>query len=127
MRIGFNGVEGFKKNARNEYVRATNSKARYMKNDTLIKDSSGVYNYPLSTGYGTYKLDHDFPNRCDEMMSVDIMYDKFIPIYIEDKKDQANKDLARKDESSNPRSITASTNKIFSWIKTIRKEALISE
>jgi len=122
MGTAFHSVEGFKKNARNEYVKATNSKIRYMKNEKLMKSNGSVYHYPFSNGYGTRILDHDFPNRCDETMSVDAMYDKFLPIYIKDKKNQANKDLSSKDDRRNSLSTTANTNKIFSWLNTIDKK-----
>ncbi|MCF6226113.1 MAG: hypothetical protein L3J22_07435 [Xanthomonadales bacterium] len=122
MGTAFHSVEGFKTNARNEYVKATNSKIQYMKNEKLMKSNGGVYHYPFSSDYGTRILDHDFPNRCDETMSVDAMYDKFLPIYIKDKIDQANKDLASKGDRQNSWSITANANKIFSWINTIEKK-----
>lgn len=121
MRTAFRSVEGFKKNARNEYVKATNSKIRYMKNEKLMKDNNSVYYYPFSTSYGTHILNQDFPNRCDETMSADFMYDKFLPIYIIDKKGQANNYLSGKYDHLKSWAVTENANKIFSWVSTIDK------
>lgn len=125
--VSFHQVSGYKRNARNEYVNATNSKGRSMNNEALVKKNSSLYSYPLASGYGSYMLDHDFPDRCSKKMSVDSMYEKYLPIYLEAKENYMKKRLAsaRKEDHSYVR-LTKYADEVFIWIDTVNKRKSVN-
>ena len=104
---GFNTIEGYKMNALN----AAGNKRMAIYNTKLIEKGRSLYNYPLSSGYGYYILNKDYGNRCNDTMSVDDMFDKYLPIYLKDKRTDA--DRARLSENKHRAKIAT---KIDNWI-----------
>ncbi len=92
---GFGTMEGYKMNALN----AVGNKLKAMKNVKLMDKSRSIYHYPATYGYGYYILDKDYANRCNDTVSVDDMFDDYLPIYLKDKKVDAEK--ARLSENDN--------------------------
>jgi len=91
------GIEGgrisnplwIQENILNNYVTSNNLQNQARKNLDNVRKSIG--NYPLSSGYGIFKLDAKYPNRCDKLMTVDEMYQHHMPLYLTAKKKQLNK------------------------------------
>ena len=83
-RTSFDTIKGYKLNT----LKTIGNKRKAIQNLTIVDKNHSVYSYPLSSSYGVFKLDLDYGNRCNEMMSVDDMYLKFLPIYVKAKKEQ---------------------------------------
>lgn len=111
----FNTIKGYKMNALN----AVGNKHKAMKNVTLMDKGRSVYHYPRTDGYGYYILDKDYKNRCNETMSVDEMFDKYLPIYLKDKLVDAKK--ARLSEIN---SRARHSTKLYAWIDKFYKREL---
>ena len=102
-RTSFNTIKGYKVNT----LKAKGNKRKAIKNLEIIDKNHSVYNYPLSSSYGVFKLDKAYGNRCDETMSVDDMYRKYLPIYIKAKKEQLKKH--------------SNSAKFYAWIDQLNK------
>lgn len=109
---GFGTLKGYKMNALN----AVGNKRKAIKNVTLMDKGSSVYNYPLTSGYGYYILNKKYGNRCNDTMSVDNMFDKYLPIYLKDKKVDADK--ARLSENNGQARHSA---KLYAWIEKFHR------
>ena len=73
-------------NILNNYVTSNNLQSQAK--NSLDQVRNPVKNYPLADGYGAFKLDAKYPNRCDKLMTVDEMYQHHIPSYLVAKKKQ---------------------------------------
>lgn len=109
---GFGTMKGYKMNALN----AVGNKGKAMKNFTLMDKGRSVYHHPQTDGYGPYILGKDYGNRCNETMTVDDMFDKYLPIYLKNMKIYADK--ARVSENKGRARHSA---KLYAWIDQLYK------
>ena len=112
---GFYTIKGYKMNALN----AVGNKRKAIKNVTLMDKDRSVYDYPTTDGYGYYILNKDYPNRCNNTMSVDDMFDKYLPIYLKDKKVDADKALLSENKGR-----ARHSTKLYAWIDKFYKREL---
>ena len=71
-------------NILNKYVTSNHLQAQARNSLGIVRDSTSKY--PLSSGYGVFKLDAKYPDRCDKLMTVDEMYQYHMPLYLTAKK-----------------------------------------
>jgi len=76
-------IKWFKQNAINHYTTNKKMIEKAVKNEKYLRKHSTEYLYPLSSGYGLHRFYNQMPNRCTETLSIDEIYKKFIPFYIQ--------------------------------------------
>lgn len=76
-------IKWFKQNAINHYTTNKKKIEKSVKNEKYLRKHSMEYLYPLSSEYGLHRFYNQMPNRCTETLSIDEIYKKFIPFYIQ--------------------------------------------
>lgn len=72
-----NQIKWFKQNAINYYTTSEDKVKKAVGNENYLKKHSLEYN-----GYPLYQIYKQLPNRCTDRLSVNTIYNKFIPQYI---------------------------------------------
>ena len=75
-------IKNFKLNARNHYANTKDIVKKSIKREKFLRDTHGVYSYPYSGGYGLSYSAVGLERSCKNMISVDVIYKKFMPFYI---------------------------------------------
>jgi len=111
-------IKHFKLNARNQYAKEEDIIEKSRKIEKYLKDTAWQYVYPRSSGYGLDYRSVGLEESCKKEISVDEIYEKFMPFYI--------KGQERKLENLRINAITSSNDKYFiaqkKWMKILAKK-----
>lgn len=77
-----NVIKNFKLNARNHYANTKDIVNKSIKRENFLRDTHEAYSYPYSGGYGLSYSAVGLERSCKNMISVDVIYKKFMPFYI---------------------------------------------
>lgn len=111
-------IDAFRKNSRNKYVQTKSLIVKYKKNDNLFKNREGAYITSIIDPFSRF-LKKNIPNRCEEKISVEKMYQLFIPEYIK-QKEIVIATYKKSLTSNNSNYINKVIEDLTTWIEVIR-------